>query len=322
MKKRRAILQLLLSFSGFCCAQKQCYYPSGLEAATDFPCDPNAAVSPCCGGGEGTFCLTNKLCRGPNGNTIRGSCTDQSWSSPECPQFCLGASVGGTDLISCANSTGSDTSYCCDPPRPFCCDEGVARFDVFPSKPEVLARWDAKSSQFIVVQQTSSSTSSSQASTTLTTFTPTTTTSATATALTSTSPPSTPTSSSDASAQSQSQLPSPPPLSVAAQAGIGAGAGVLAIALAAVAFLLFKLRKKKALLAEMEKERQNQQQQQQHNGPGPVYDPRQQDKVDASWYQYQYPAGGMGVGFGVVPRQEMDGQGARFELPSTPGRAY
>jgi hypothetical protein len=92
MKRLTAGILLGLWFSGLCSAQKKCYYPNGLEAANDHPCDPSDTNSACCGGGLGAVCLTNKLCRSPDGNTIRGSCTDKSWASADCPQYCLGAS--------------------------------------------------------------------------------------------------------------------------------------------------------------------------------------------------------------------------------------
>ncbi|KXX74638.1 hypothetical protein MMYC01_208524 [Madurella mycetomatis] len=302
MRGPRGILLLILSFSGLCWAQQRCFYPNGEEAVfpngarapTNFPCDPDAEDSACCGGEVGMACLTNKLCRGPDGNTIRGSCTDRNWNSLDCPQFCLGAREGGTDLISCANVTGTDTSYCCDGHRAFCCDEGVARFEVFPSSPEVFATFDAEVSQFVVIQRTTSSSALS---------TPTTTTTSAA-ALTSTSQSSNPTP--DSSAQTQ---PAPPALSTGAQAGIGVGAGILAVALAVVAFLLLKLRKKNAQLAEMEKA----QEAQQYGGPGPMHNPTEY-KADIPWYQY--PLGRTGLT--AVQSQEMDGQGAAAELASTP----
>lgn len=335
MRGPREILLLALSFSGLCRAQQRCFYPNGEEAVfpngarapTNYPCDPDAADSACCGGEAGMACLTNKLCRGPDGNTIRGSCTDRNWNSLDCPQFCLGAYThavfegmvsrkrqgdvltdlsgareGGTDLISCANVTGTDTSYCCDGHRAFCCDEGVARFEVFPSEPEVFATFDAGLSQFVIIQRTTSSSSSS-------TFSTPTTATTSAAAQTSTPENSDPTSGSSAQTQ-----PAPPALSIGAQAGIGVGAGILAIALAAIAFLLFKLRKRNAQLAEMEKERENQQ----YSGSGLVHN-LTENKVGVTWYQH--PMGGTGLG--AVPSQEMDGQAAAAELASTPsGMGY
>ncbi|KAK4033447.1 hypothetical protein C8A01DRAFT_19603 [Parachaetomium inaequale] len=309
---RRRIWISLLSLAHFCFAQRQCFYPNGQLAANDFPCDSGADESPCCGGSLGTVCLTNKLCRGADGNIIRGSCTDKNWNSPECAQYCLSARTGGTDLISCSNSTGTDTAYCCDRSRAFCCDEGVARFDVFPSNPQVLANWDDKATAYVTVKRATTSSSATSTSPSSPTSTTLSTTTATTTTTTTTPLGPVPTPSSGLTTQSQpSQQVEPSGLPVAAQAGIGAGAGVLAIALAAVAFLAFKLRKnKRAMLAE--KERQNQHQHQQR-----LSDPREYKFGDGVGEAYQ---GGQHA-FGVVPRQEMDawsGNVTRVELPSTP----
>jgi len=66
-----------------------CYYPSGKEAPRDIPCDPNAQTSLCCGGHDfGVACLDNNLCLGPTGKILRGSCTDSTWDSPDCPSYC------------------------------------------------------------------------------------------------------------------------------------------------------------------------------------------------------------------------------------------
>jgi hypothetical protein len=68
-----------------------CYRPDGRPAPEDFPCLPGEGHSFCCG--LGYACASNKICLaglsgGPSFN--RGTCTDRSWSSPECPGFCVG----------------------------------------------------------------------------------------------------------------------------------------------------------------------------------------------------------------------------------------
>lgn len=69
----------------------QCYYPSGSKSS-DVPCDPDAEVSMCCGSRDA--CLSSGLCRidGTGANVgisyARGTCTDQTWGSPICPQRC------------------------------------------------------------------------------------------------------------------------------------------------------------------------------------------------------------------------------------------
>lgn len=80
-------ISCILSFAGICVAQSQCFVPNGQAAAGNFPCDPTATHSACCD--TGSTCLTNKLCRGPNGNIIRGTCTDKNWESPECAYYCM-----------------------------------------------------------------------------------------------------------------------------------------------------------------------------------------------------------------------------------------
>lgn len=67
-----------------------CYDSTG--AVTDnVPCNPDADVSVCCGANQyGIACLDNKLCQGWDGQVFRGTCTDKTWKSPDCPQFCKG----------------------------------------------------------------------------------------------------------------------------------------------------------------------------------------------------------------------------------------
>ena len=67
------------------CQLKQCYDPSGVTYP-DFPCDPGANVSACCG--QGYICANNFYCEPTNtnpGDKIVGSCTDKTWQNPACP---------------------------------------------------------------------------------------------------------------------------------------------------------------------------------------------------------------------------------------------
>lgn len=71
---------------------KQCYLPGGLKSG-DIPCDPNAEHSMCCK--DANHCLSNGLCLDVDDATpdqgimyVRGTCTDQNWNSPFCPQHC------------------------------------------------------------------------------------------------------------------------------------------------------------------------------------------------------------------------------------------
>lgn len=74
-------------FSGLAFAQN-CYFPNGAVATGNFACNPTAKVSVCCG--TDSVCLDNKVCLANNQETIRGSCTDQSWASSDCPGWCTG----------------------------------------------------------------------------------------------------------------------------------------------------------------------------------------------------------------------------------------
>ncbi|KAK3347273.1 hypothetical protein B0T25DRAFT_584295 [Lasiosphaeria hispida] len=264
-------------------AANQCYYPNGRSASTDFPCDPGVDDSPCCGGGLGSTCLTNKLCSGPDGNIVRGSCTSQAWSSSACPLYCLSANTGGTDLISCSNVTRSDTSYCCDH-NAFCCDSGVGRFDVVPSKPQTWATWSAAASQFVVVNPLSTAAASSSPSSTLASKT------SNAPFLT-TTPPGNDTT-------SGTPQPSQPAqgLTAGAQAGIGVGAAVGALLIAAVVFLLWKMKKNKKLLEGKQRT--------ENTWPAVYPEPPKMELV------------------GATPlRQELDGSYVPTELPAVTDRA-
>lgn len=64
-----------------------CFYPNGDLMTSDTPCLPEEEVSPCCG--EETTCLANGLClKTLTGVLFRGTCTDHTWESSNCPQFC------------------------------------------------------------------------------------------------------------------------------------------------------------------------------------------------------------------------------------------
>jgi hypothetical protein len=100
-----------------------CYYPSGDLSPTDFPCT-SSGESVCCG--QGFICLSNGLCQNPSlpadspGIYSRGSCTDKSWASPSCQNFCVNNNApfhdlvtGGQQVLKCPNTT-ADNYYCND----------------------------------------------------------------------------------------------------------------------------------------------------------------------------------------------------------------
>lgn len=74
-----------------------CYYPNGAGANDDHICDSSSHFSTCCG--SVWTCLPNRTCQYdrddglyPVGQTIPGSCTDETWKAPECYPYCRGTS--------------------------------------------------------------------------------------------------------------------------------------------------------------------------------------------------------------------------------------
>lgn len=69
-----------------------CYFPNhktaNLNNYDNYACSLSSNVSACCA--AGSVCLSNGLCQSGTNEVIRGSCTDQTWTSPDCPQYCLG----------------------------------------------------------------------------------------------------------------------------------------------------------------------------------------------------------------------------------------
>lgn len=138
----------LLFHSAFAQNNATCHYPDGV-ANNGSPCDPDADVSMCCGP---TFvCISNGLCkvgrdttRGYNYEYYRSGCTDATWNSSSCPQFCVGGRVhkyccyknpanqeldkdnlgGGNGLQSCGNQR-----FCCAG-KGDCCEDSSNIFSL------------------------------------------------------------------------------------------------------------------------------------------------------------------------------------------------
>jgi hypothetical protein len=89
-----------------------CFYPNGGRAEGDYACNLTAEVSFCYA--IGYSCLENKICaRSGDVPYNRGSCTDQTWRSSDCPQFCRDSPPdGGSWLSNCERWVG-DKSVCC-----------------------------------------------------------------------------------------------------------------------------------------------------------------------------------------------------------------
>jgi hypothetical protein len=91
------LLIILAGYVLFTRAEDQvpfCFYPDGSQAQGDYACNLTASTSFCCA--IGYYCLDNKICvnSAPSdseddvGNQLkynRGSCTDRTWRSPDCP---------------------------------------------------------------------------------------------------------------------------------------------------------------------------------------------------------------------------------------------
>ncbi|RDI77391.1 hypothetical protein Vi05172_g12612 [Venturia inaequalis] len=66
-----------------------CYWPNGAVATeSTLPCSSlDSSLKHCCAKNEA--CLSNGMCFSAGGGGLyRGACTDQSWTTIGCPQFC------------------------------------------------------------------------------------------------------------------------------------------------------------------------------------------------------------------------------------------
>lgn len=102
-----------------------CYFPNG-NTTNDAACNSNSTSSTCCG--PGYACLSNNICAlTENVNSdimktspfyVRGGCTDKTWSSKDCPNFCKNATngdnlgIGGMGLGRCDGEGQVNRFYC------------------------------------------------------------------------------------------------------------------------------------------------------------------------------------------------------------------
>lgn len=62
-----------------------CYFPNGEVSDNDYiPCPNSKACCP-----TDAYCLSNGLCWTALNFLFRASCSDQSWTSPDCAKYCL-----------------------------------------------------------------------------------------------------------------------------------------------------------------------------------------------------------------------------------------
>jgi hypothetical protein len=161
--------------------QQTCYFPNGVIARDDYPCTSLISKSPgtdvhCCE--IGRTCLPNRMCSGnqQDENPMRGTCTDSTWNSPNCPKFCTPCEspfelvmkevdVQKPDsrlgkMYNCTSIGGvveqnNDPAFCCVDTGPNCCNNQSLLF--------VANNWDfaASASLGMATSLASSSTSTS-----------------------------------------------------------------------------------------------------------------------------------------------------------------
>ena len=92
-----------------------CFFPNGDVASRDRPCRASSSdqASACCAYMD--VCLDNNLCLAQQGNEVvsRGSCTDQSWQSGACPQYCQDGKFSHP-LFQVQGSSCRHAPYCFD----------------------------------------------------------------------------------------------------------------------------------------------------------------------------------------------------------------
>ncbi|KXS98573.1 hypothetical protein AC578_4285 [Pseudocercospora eumusae] len=229
---------------------QNCYYPNGDVSTTDAAC--SSGDSACCP--NNWECLSNGLCYDPTNKYFnRNTCTDQTWESSDCPQYCTAnnTAAGNEALKQC-----DDGSWCCNGDRVHmdCCNMDDAEVIDVPgwttlTKITSVPSPTSGASKTSTTSTTSSSSSSATTTTTSDGGSTTDSSSSTAQASPSDSTSEVPTTSS-APAAATSSSTDPPAASNGSSSknlAIGLGVGIPLVALAAaLGFLLLWQRKKKA----------------------------------------------------------------------------
>jgi len=213
-----------------------CFYPDGSQAQSDYACNLTAEHSFCCA--IGYNCLDNKICVAEEySDWNRGSCTDKTWNSPDCPRFCMDfSSSGGSWLVNC----GEKDVCCYDTLAEFpndCCSAnltGQNPVSMLPGEPTPFTLITSGAST-----QTRSLSPSSSSSTTTATSTTSTITTSTSTTPSSTASPTT------TSTPSPTAAASPPSNTLTTGAYVGIAIGIAAaIALLGAFIFLFRRRQR------------------------------------------------------------------------------
>lgn len=147
-------------------AATACYYPDGSTATGDTPCGNGTDVA-CCG--KDSICLTNGLCMdvAQPYSLARSSCSDQTWTSSNCPNYCLQSSTFNGSGCSVVLYTYLDgvAEYCCNniisEDNSAVCAGNYSRFQV--EDASVIAGY-AFLANYTLTNTTSNSTNSSSSS--------------------------------------------------------------------------------------------------------------------------------------------------------------
>ncbi|KAL4884800.1 hypothetical protein BJY04DRAFT_182054 [Aspergillus karnatakaensis] len=111
----------------------RCYYTDGTFGLPEQqPCFPEKENSACCGiaktnGDENDYCLTSGLCLGQvsgyTGFMLLNTCTDSSWESDDCPNYCPSSmrASHGIHILPCLEE--SNSHWCCSVDGSDCCDK-------------------------------------------------------------------------------------------------------------------------------------------------------------------------------------------------------
>ncbi|THX31108.1 hypothetical protein D6D12_03034 [Aureobasidium pullulans] len=112
------VFQILLILSAqlfWLGAAQTCYWPDKSTAEELTSCNGLAENSHCCG--ANSLCLDNGYCFNQGNkysNRIsRGGCTDKSWDSDACPQYCQTTISDGGISISLVSENENDSKFCC-----------------------------------------------------------------------------------------------------------------------------------------------------------------------------------------------------------------
>ncbi|OAP58625.1 hypothetical protein AYL99_07715 [Fonsecaea erecta] len=223
-------------------------------APDDTACFPDQENSACCG--TGLTCLSDGVCyieQSGNGYYYRGTCTDRTWDSQQCPGWCFAQNANTSiPLLKC--DTAQDW-YCCPGDSECSCDTGknaVKLGDTQPSTVTVIGStsWPGISSTTSPFVQTSplvtdGTTSSESGEPTQNTSASTSTSTSTSTRTSST--PSTSKSAAAAAASATSNTPAPSKSDGSSNtglaAGLGAGLGAAAVIIGVLVFFLIRKRR-------------------------------------------------------------------------------